>query len=130
MNVVCLPERSTTTMKHECLDNGLKISFRDESNRYFGDYHRVCVVATISYTLAQLADDDLRLRAIAVYGEQIKLEKRLERMGVPSAEVEQVRNAQIDDFMRQATIYMSRPDYPRRLVAAELNKQRSGRFYA
>ena len=51
-------------------------------------------------------------------------------MGVPSAEVEQVRNALIDDFMRQATIYMSRPDYPRRLVAAELNKQRSGRFYA
>jgi hypothetical protein len=117
-------------MKHECLDNGLKISFRDESNRYFGDYHRVCVVATISYTFDRLADDDLRLRAIAVYGEQIKLEKRLERMGVPSTEVEQVRDALIDDFMRQATIYMSRPDYPRLLIAAELSKQRSGRFYA
>jgi len=117
-------------MKHEYLDNGLEISFSDESNRYFGDYHRICLVVTISYILDQLADDDLRLRAIAVYGEQIKLEKRIERMGVPSAEVEQVRNALIDDFMRQATIYMSRPDYPRLLVTAELSKQRSGRFYA
>jgi len=117
-------------MKHECLDNGLEISFSDESNRYFGDYHRICLVVTISYILDQLADDDLRLRAIAVYGKQIKLEKRLERMGVPSAEVEQVRNALIDDFMRQATIYMSRPDYPCLLVTAELSKQRSGRFYA
>jgi len=117
-------------MKHECLDNGLEISFNDESNRYFGDYHRICVVVTISCPIEQLADDDLRLRAIAVYGEPIKLEKRIERMGVPSAEVEQVRNALIDDFMRQATIYMSRPDYPRLLVTAELSKQRSGRLYA
>jgi len=117
-------------MKHECLDNGLEISFSDESNRYFGDYHRVCVVATISYALDLLADDDLRLRAIAVHGEQIKLEKRLERMGVPSAEVEQTRDALVDDFMRHASTYLSRPDYPRLLVAAELSKQRSGRFYA
>ena len=117
-------------MKHECLDNGLKISFRDESNRYFGDYHRVCVIATIRYTLDQLADDSLRLRATAVYGEQIKLEKRLERMGVPSAEVEQTRNALVDDFMRHASTYLSRPDYPRLLIAAELSKQRPGRFYA
>lgn len=117
-------------MKHECLDNGLEISFSDGSNRYFGDYHRVCVVATISYALDQLADDDLRLRATAAYGEQIKLEKRLERMGVPSAEVEQTRNALVDDFMRHASTYLSRPDYPRLLIAVELNKQRSGRFYA
>jgi hypothetical protein len=117
-------------MKHECLDNGLEISFSDGSNRYFGDYHRVCVVATISYALDKLADDDLRLRATAVYGEQIKLEKRLERMGVPSAEVEQTRNALVDDFMRHASTYLSRPDYPRLLIAVELSKQRSGRFYA
>ena len=130
MSVVCLPERSMTMMKHECLDNGLEISFSDGSNRYFGDYHRVCVVATISYALDQLADDELRLRATAVYGEQIKLEKRLERMGVPSAEVEQTRNALVDDFLSHASTYLSRPDYPRLLIAVELSKQRSGRFYA
>ena len=117
-------------MKHECLDNGIEISFSDGSNRYFGDYHRVCVVVTISYALDQLTDDELRLRAIAAYGEQINLEKRLERMGVPSAEVEQTRNALVDDFMRHASTYLSRPDYPRLLIAAELSKQRPGRFYA
>ena len=117
-------------MKHECLDNGLEISFSDQSNRYFGDYHRICVVATISYTLEHLADDELRLRAIAVYGGQFRVEKRFERMGVPSAEVEQTRNALVDDFMRHASTYLSRPDYPRLLIAVELSKQRSGRFYA
>jgi hypothetical protein len=51
-------------------------------------------------------------------------------MGVPSAEVEKTRNALVDDFMRHASTYLSRPDYPRLLIAVELSKQRSGRFYA
>lgn len=117
-------------MNSERLDNGLEISFSDQSNRYFGDYHRICVIATISYTLEHLADDELRLRAIAVYGGQFRVEKCLERMGVPSAEVEHTRNTLIEDFLRHATVYLSRPDYPRLMVAAELSKQRSGRFYA
>lgn len=117
-------------MNPERLDNGLEISFSDQSNRYFGDYHRICVVVTISYRLEHLADDELRFRATVAYGEQIKLKKRLERMGVPSAEVEHTRNTLIEDFLRHATVYLSRPDYPRLMVAAELSKQRSGRFYA
>jgi len=119
-----------TTIRHEILDNGLEISFSDESNRYFGDYHRICVVATIGYALERLADDALRLRAIAVYGGQFRIEKRFERMGVPSSDVDSTRKALVDDFMRHAVIYLSRPDYPRLLVAAEMSKQRTGRFYA
>lgn len=119
-----------TTIRHESLDNGLEISFSDESNRYFGDYHHICVIATIGYPLERLTDDALRLRAIAVYGEQFKVEKRFERMGVPSSAVDSTRNALIDDFMRHAAVYLSRPDYPRLLVVAELSKQRTGRFYA
>ena len=118
-----------TAIKQESLDNGLEISFSDESNRYFGDYHRICVVVTISYAVDRLADDDLRLHAAAVYGERLKIDKRLERMGVSSADYEQVRNALIDDFMRHAATYLSRSDYPHLLVAAELRKARSSRFH-
>ena len=119
-----------TTIRQERLDNGLEISFSDESNRYFGDYHHICVVATIGYPLERLADDELRLRAIAAYGRQFRAEKRFERMGVPTADVVSTRNSLIDDFMRHAFTYLSRPDYPHLLVTAELSKHRTGRFYA
>ena len=118
-----------TAIKETYLDNGLKISFSDESNRYFGDYHRICVVVTISYAVDHLADEDLRRQAATIYGERLEIAKRLVRMGIPSADCEQVRDAMIDDFLRHAAGYLSRPDYPRLLVAAELRKPRSNRFY-
>ncbi len=118
-----------TAIKVERLANGLEISFSDQTNRYFGDYHRVCVVATISYLLDRLPDETLRLQATALLGEQLKVEKSFERMGVPSAELEKTRNVLIDDFMRHAAAYLSRPNYPCLLVAAELRKPRSGRLY-
>lgn len=118
-----------TAIKPASLDNGLEISFIDESNRYFGDYHRICVVVTISCAVDQLADEELRLQAAAVYGERLEVTKHLVRMGVPSADCEQARKSLVDDFMRHAASYLSRPDYPRLLVAAELRRTRSGRFH-
>jgi hypothetical protein len=50
-------------------------------------------------------------------------------MGVPSTDCEPVRNALVDDFMRHAAGYLSRSDYPRLLVAAELRMTRSRRFH-
>ena len=116
-------------IKQASLDNGLQISFSDESNRYFGDYHRICVVVTISYAVDRLADDDLRLQAASVYGDRLKVARHLVRMGVPSADCATVRNALVDDFMRHAAGYLSRSDYPRLLVAAELRMTRSRRFH-
>lgn len=118
-----------TAIKHANFENGLEVSFSDESNRYFGDYHRICVVVTISYAVDHLADAELRLQAAAVFGERLEVTKRLVRMGVPSAECEQVRNALADDFIRHAASYLSRSDYPRMLVVAELRKARSSRLY-
>ena len=111
-----------TTIKDIFLDNGLEISFSDKSNRYFGDYHRICVIVTISYAVDHLADDVLRLQAAAVHGERIEVTRHLVRMAVPSAECEQVRKSLVDDFMRHAVEYLSRPNYPRLLVAAKLRK--------
>jgi len=114
-------------IRSEQLANGLEISFRDETNRYFGDYHRVCVIASIRYALAGLAEEALRRQATDACGVELRVEKRLERMGVPSAEVDAVRRALVDGFMRHAVFYLSRPDYPRLLAAAEMNRKRSGR---
>ncbi len=123
-----------TTIKQESLENGLQINFTDESNRYFGDYHRVCVVATIVCNLRDLPADSpdeeaFRCRAVEAHGEQLSVVKRFERMGVSSADVEDVRNALIDDFLRHASAYLSRPEYIRSLVNAELNKRPTHRSY-
>ena len=123
-----------TTIKEERLSNGLQILFVDESNRYFGDYHRVCVVATIICNLNDLPaassdEEAFRCQAIEALGEELSVTKRLGRMGVASAEVEVVRTALIDDFLRHASIYLSRPGYMRSLVNAELKKRPTHRYY-
>lgn len=125
----------TTTLREEKLANGLQITFTDESNRYFGDYHRVCVVATIvcavhELPLASPDDEVLRNQALALIGDRLSVVKRLERMGVPTAAVAEVRTALIDDFLRHASAYLSRPGYPRSLVKAEMRKRGPKRFYA
>ena len=123
-----------TTIKEERLSNGLQILFVDESNRYFGDYHRVCVVATIICNLNDLPaassdEEAFRCQAIEALGEQLSVTKRLGRMGVASAEVEKVRVALIDDFLRHASVYLARPGYMRSLVNAELKKRPTHRYY-
>ena len=121
-------------IKEESLGNGLRLQFTDESNRYFGDYHRVCVVATITCDLQTLPkntpeEDEFRQQAIEALGEQWSVVKRFERMGVSSADVEDVRTTLIEDFLKHTSQYLSRPGYMRSLVSAELKKRSSGRFY-
>lgn len=118
-----------TTIKREMLPNGLEITFDDQSNRYFGDYHRVCLVATIKCPIVAIQDEALKAQAAQLYGEALEVEKRFERMGVSSDEVESVRSSLIEEFLRSASAYLSRDDYPAMLVTAEMNKRRSNRFY-
>ncbi len=121
-------------IKEEFLANGLQIKFSDESNRYFGDYHRVCVVATIICNLHDLpqatADDEaFRSQTIETLGEQLSIVKRFERMGVASTDVDEVRNALVDDFLQHTSAYISRPGYLKSLVSAELKKGTTHRYY-
>lgn len=123
-----------TTIKQVPLANGLEIVFTDESNRYFGDYHRVCILATIVCNLHDLPvqsldDRTLRRQATEAFGGQMSIAKRIERMGVPTLDIDRVRNALIDDFLRHAVSYMSRPGFPSSLVRAELNKHPACRYY-
>ena len=110
-----------TTIREERLDNGLQILFVDESNRYFGDYHRVCIQITLTCSLAELPvvnseDEAFRNRAITSLGEELKIVKRLERMGVPTAEVKRVRQSMVEAFLESSSPYLNRPEYPRSLV--------------
>ncbi len=91
------------------LENGLVIRFYDQSNRYFGDFHRVCI--EVSITLPQ----DLKMSA-GLSRETGCFERTLEKMGVPSADLETVRNALIDAFLTTSRAYLERPDFPEQLL--------------
>jgi len=118
----------TALLREESLANGLKITFTDESIRYFGDYHRVCVVANIRCELHELpatGPEEVALRrlACAMIGDHLTISRRFERMGVPSAAVVEVRRRLVDDFLHNTYAYISRSDYPYSLLKAELNKR-------
>ncbi|MCF6238025.1 MAG: hypothetical protein L3J79_04295 [Candidatus Marinimicrobia bacterium] len=121
-------------IREERLANGLQIIFSDESNRYFGDYHRICIAATIVCDLNDLlienSDDVSFFRpAIEKLGEQLTVVKHFKRMGVATADVETVRTELIDSFLQHAGSYLSRPEYPLALVNAELKKRSTHCYY-
>jgi hypothetical protein len=94
--------------RSESLANGVTVEFFDATNRYFGDYHRVCVEVRLTVSLGAAAGKpDSSLQTV----------KRLERMGVPGNEVIAVRNRLADDFWRHAGAYLAHADYPVRLAA-------------
>lgn len=120
-------------IRMERLDNGLTIEFFDRSNRYFGDYHRVCVEACCRVVLnmdnlAGLADPAAELQtARAVLGNEVVFIRKLERMGVAGEAVERTREVLIESFIRSSFPYLSTPVFPRRFIAAELERRRQGR---
>jgi len=120
-------------IRMERLDNGLTVEFFDRSNRYFGDYHRVCVEACCRVALnmdnfAGSVDPAAELRAArAVLGNEVVFVRRLEKMGVAGEAVEQTREALIGSFIRSSLPYLSTPAFPGRFIAVELERRRLGR---
>lgn len=103
-----------TPFRTECLDNGVTVAFVDQSNRYFGDYHRIRVEVRLTMPppsgrpSPQLPASACRQRTVY-----------LERMGVAGADVETVRNRLAEDYWQHAGRYLAHADYPARLAAAE-----------
>lgn len=100
-----------TPFRSERLGNGVAIEFRDRSNRYFGDYHRVCVEVRLLVPSTQQSEPVVKVRM-------------LERMGVAGDDVLTVRDRMAEDFWRHAGRYLAHPDYPARLQAAEAASRR------
>lgn len=100
-----------TPFRSETLANGVRIEFIDLSNRYFGDYHRVCVEVRIQVPRPGEAQPLVR-------------KKTLERMAVPGAEVDAVRHRLADDYWQHAGRYLAHADYPSRLLAVETARPR------
>jgi hypothetical protein len=106
----------------EILTNGLHLRFYDQTNRYFGDYHRVRIVVEIELTLNNelLDDPELLTAGKKRFGAVLTTNKVLERMGVPGNRVDSLRAELVASYQTEVQSYLSRPEVPQRLLRAEL----------
>jgi hypothetical protein len=93
----------------------------DHSSVYFGDYFRVRLEVRCEIQLPVKPENsgngNCQPPEVAVYS------RFLERMAVPSAEVEDVRLALIAEFRRNSLPYLVAPDFPEKLIARSLLQQ-------
>lgn len=106
----------------ERLTNGLYLRFFDQTNRYFGDYHRLRIVVEIELNLSNelLTDPELLTAAKKRFGASLTINKVLERMGVPGSRVDALRAELVASYQTEVQSYLIRPEVPLRLLRAEL----------
>ncbi|PKN11990.1 MAG: hypothetical protein CVU69_09595 [Deltaproteobacteria bacterium HGW-Deltaproteobacteria-4] len=106
----------------EILTNGLHLRYYDQTNRYFGDYHRVRIVVEIELALSNelLIDQELLTAGKKRFGVSLTTNKVLERMGVPGGRVDALRAELVASYQNEVQNYLSRPEVPLRLLRAEL----------
>ena len=103
------------------LTNGLKVSISDYTKVYFGDYHHVrvqihCSLDESSHKFKQLLSDSINPG-------DISYTRTLERMGVPSSEIESVITALLKDFELNSLPYLSSPEFPNKMIEKQFYKK-------
>ncbi|BCA79512.1 hypothetical protein [Desulfuromonas sp. AOP6] len=123
----------STLLDRQVLDNGVVVAFSDRSNRYFGDYHRICIdvschirLSVETFTAAGDPEAEYR-KAQSALGEEAVYQRTLERMGVAGAEVVETRQRMINEFCQTNFPYLGSPEFPARFVASEMAKVRKPR---
>jgi hypothetical protein len=86
----------------ERLANGVQVEFKDATNRYYGDYHRVNIEVILRFA----ADN---------YKTPHKL-KILERMGVSGDDVSTVQAQLINSFSRGTLNYLANESFPDKFI--------------
>jgi hypothetical protein len=111
------------------LPNNLHLVCREESRRYFGDYHLVRILMTVSVPLEpRFFDDGDECRAARkLLPDPVVYRRVAERMGVPTADVEAVRTALVDDLLLHAGGYLGSTQFPRKFIRSELARIHSVR---
>lgn len=103
------------------LPGNYSVKIYDHSRVYFGDYFRVALEVRCEIPLPVKTDKSANevgeTLDVAVYC------RYLEKMAVPSAEVDDVRMALIAEFRRNSLPYLATPDFPVKMVARTLRLQ-------
>ena len=107
-------------------DNGITLTFLDETVHYYGGFHHVVVTALISCAVTpHLIPPDLppeETRALA--GTTVSRRTRLERMGVPMEQTAAVRDELMSAFRDSSSSYLAHPGFPERFIRSEIAARR------
>jgi hypothetical protein len=111
------------------LPNSLHLVCRDATRRYFGDYHLVRVLLSLSVPLEPrfFQDEEACRVARTLLSDPVVYCRSAERMGVPTADVDAVRATLVDDLLLHAGTYLGSAQFPERFIQAELTRVRSGK---
>lgn len=90
------------------LNNGLVIRFIDQSNRYFGDFHRIYIRVRISLPDSFALPEGLT-------PETACLEIKLEKMGVPTDSLVAERKSMIEAYLLTSRTYLEKDGFPLQL---------------
>ena len=105
------------------LCNGVVVEFFDQSNRYFGDYHRVKINAIAMIpVMVNLLPEDLQKFA-ASCPDCIKYEKILKQMGVATGEVQAVTESLIDNFIKSVSLYLEKKNFAECFLRKQMNEK-------
>ncbi len=102
------------------LDNGLTLEFLDRSNRYFGDFYRVCITVRAELPLAKLDLTVAQKKALQGREDGLCYARSLERMGVAGADLARVKDQLIKDFLNSSLRYLEKADFPEQLLRKKL----------
>jgi len=87
---------------------------------YFGDYYRVRLAITCRPT------DMKKLNGVLDSTDPVpEFQRVVEKMGVPSAEVEMVRESLVRDFLNNSLKYLSAADFPAKLAESAASKPKA-----
>lgn len=114
------------------LANGLQVEFFDRSNRYFGDYHRIQVEVRLRFELPVQVGPDAEFwqRVRMAHGHHLEVRRVLERMAVPTADTDRVRERLVTDFLAHNRPYLERPTCLKSLAATAMHQRRQRPAYA
>jgi len=117
------------------LDNGLELIFIDQSNRYFGDFYRIHILAVCRCLLTPelLARSGLdpvaQQQLLTVCGGTLEQTRVLSRMGVAGPETDAVKAALVADFLTSTRSYLEADDFPIALILSKSRERKTGRTY-
>ena len=113
-------------IQQQTLPNGVSIEVRDLSHHYYGGFHKVRLEVICSARVPEEMADEAGPRA----GSLLIHRSHLEQMGVAGDEIPQVQQRLLDSYFAHSLRYLSQPDFPAKLAAAELKKIRPQKRYA
>lgn len=116
---------SSGNIVRECnLADGVTAFVHDDTSHYYGGYYHVRLLITADFPLcSSWFDSEPEYQdAVRRLGSTLCFKRTLEKMAVPSSEVEAVRTGLLESFETNVLNYLNRPDFPRRFVLSEYEK--------